>query len=124
LAIAVRKLRPEDDRAGFRSGDVDLDRFFHKYAGQNQFRHHIGTTYVAIDGGRILGFVLARQLSKDYGCLGVVVDAKPDAIAFCERYGFVEFPSLSGQLGDRPEPSLMFLELGAIPDTGEQVLPE
>ena len=64
-------------------------------------------------------FVLARQMSTDYGFVGVVVDAKPDAIEFYERYGFAEFPSLSGQLGDRPEPTPMFLELGAIPDAGK-----
>jgi len=49
VAITVRRLEPEDDRTNFRSGNVDLDRFFARYAGQNQFRHHIGTTYVAVD---------------------------------------------------------------------------
>jgi GNAT superfamily N-acetyltransferase len=56
----VRLLRPSDDRSAFRSGDPDLDRFFHKYAGQNQFRHHLGVTWVAVDpdaGDRLLGFV-------------------------------------------------------------------
>jgi hypothetical protein len=41
----------------FRSGDVDLDRFLERYAGQNQFRHHVGTTYVAVETGRIIGYV-------------------------------------------------------------------
>jgi len=27
-----------------------------RYAAQNQFRRHIGVTYVAVDGGTILGF--------------------------------------------------------------------
>ena len=170
MGIAVRQLRPEDDRSGFRSGNIDLDRFFQKFAGQNQFRHHIGTTYVAVDGDWVLGFAtvspseidvgrlpavrrkrlprypmpvlrlarlavderaqgrgvgrgllkavfrLAKDLSQDYGCVGVVVDAKPDAITFYQRYGFIEFPGLSGHLGDRPQPRPMFLELGAIPD--------
>lgn len=40
--IEVRLLRQEDDRSQFRSGQPDLDRFFARYAGQNQFRHHIG----------------------------------------------------------------------------------
>jgi GNAT superfamily N-acetyltransferase len=169
VGITVRTLRPEDDRSSFGSGNVDLDRFFQKYAGQNQFRYHIGTTYVAVDGDRILGFatvspseidvekvsgarrkrfprypmpvlrlarlavderaqgrgvgrillksvfVLARTLSRDYGCMGVVVDAKPDAVPFYERYGFIPFPVTGGDLGDRPEPQPMFLELGAIP---------
>src|SRR4030067_944082 len=54
--MKIRALRPTDDRSAFQSGDEALDRFFHRYAGQNQFRHYLGVTYVAIDGGRILGF--------------------------------------------------------------------
>ena len=54
--IRVRRLEPRDDRSGFRSGNIDLDRFFQRYAGQNQFRHHIGTTYVAVQGDQIVGF--------------------------------------------------------------------
>jgi GNAT superfamily N-acetyltransferase len=169
MPISIRRLRADDDRSGFRSGNVDLDRFFQRFAGQNQFRHHIGTTYVAIDDGRILGFAtvapseiaaegvseaqrkrlpryplpvlrlarlateesargrgigsallqavftLAHTMADDLGCVGVIVDAKADAIAFYEKLGFVALEPRAGQLGDRPEPIPMFLELGAIP---------
>src|SRR3970040_1379906 len=54
--MEIRALREADERSQLRSGDPDLDRFFHRFAGQNQFKHHLGTTYVAIEGGRILGF--------------------------------------------------------------------
>ncbi|HEX8108907.1 MAG TPA: GNAT family N-acetyltransferase [Kofleriaceae bacterium] len=54
--MEIRSLRASDDRSVFHSGDEALDRFFHRYAGQNQFRHHLGVTYVAVDGDRILGF--------------------------------------------------------------------
>ena len=54
--VVVRVLDPSDDRSHFRSGNIDLDRFFQRYAGQNQFRHHIGTTWVAVRGGSLLGF--------------------------------------------------------------------
>ena len=54
--MEIRALRPSDDRSAFRSGDEALDRFFRSYAGQNQFRHYIGVTYVAVDSGRIVGF--------------------------------------------------------------------
>jgi hypothetical protein len=58
LALTVRRLEPDDDRSGFQSGNIELDRFFIRYAGQNQFRHHLGTTYVAVDDdGSIAGFV-------------------------------------------------------------------
>ena len=59
----IRVLRPGDPRETFRSGDVELDRFFHKFAGQNQFRLHIGTTYIAVDERTILGFVTLTATS-------------------------------------------------------------
>ncbi|MBI5499124.1 MAG: GNAT family N-acetyltransferase [Deltaproteobacteria bacterium] len=55
--MEIRALRPNDDRSAFRSGDEVLDLFLHRYAGQNQFRHHLGVTYVAVEDNRILGFV-------------------------------------------------------------------
>ncbi|AKJ01206.1 acetyltransferase (GNAT) family protein [Archangium gephyra] len=169
MALELRRLLQEDDRSEFRSGNVDLDRFFQRYAGQNQFRHHIGTTYVAVEDGTIAGFVtvtpseivaaelpvprrrklppyplpvlrlarlavderargrgigstllravfvLAHRLADEFGCLGVVVDAKPEAVPFYEKLGFIDLGARAGQLGDRPEPRPMFLELGAIP---------
>ena len=54
--IRIRRLKPTDDRRRFRSGNIDLDRFFQRYAGQNQFRHHVGTTWVATHEGTIAGF--------------------------------------------------------------------
>jgi len=57
VAIDIRPLEPADERGRFRSGNDDLDRFFHRFAGQNQFRHHIGVTYVAVETDQIVGFV-------------------------------------------------------------------
>src|SRR5690242_19025448 len=54
--MEIRPLRESDDRSRFESGDADLDRFFRNYAGQNQFRHYIGVTYVAVEEGHIFGF--------------------------------------------------------------------
>ncbi len=54
--IEIRVLREGDDRAQFRSGDPELDRFFHRFAGQNQFRHYVGVTYVAAEERRVSGF--------------------------------------------------------------------
>jgi predicted N-acetyltransferase YhbS len=56
VAVEVRILGEADDRSSFQSGDEHLDLFFHRYAGQNQFRHHIGITYVAVESETILGF--------------------------------------------------------------------
>jgi len=60
----VRVLRRDDDRSRFRSGNADLDRFFARYAGQNQFRHHLGVTYVAVEEAGVVGFatVAASQV--------------------------------------------------------------
>ncbi len=65
MTVEIRELRRSDDRRPFRSGDEALDLFFHRYAGQNQFRHHIGATYVAVEGERILGFVTVAPGSLD-----------------------------------------------------------
>jgi GNAT superfamily N-acetyltransferase len=166
--ISVRRLRPDDERKDFRSGNIELDRFFLRYAGQNQFRHHIGTTYVAVEEGAIFGFAtvaaseltsariaaaarkrlpaypipvlrlarlavdvraqgwgvgllllravfaLAYKMADEVGCLGVVVDAKPEAVEFYRKLGFVELDVVAGLLGDRPQPVAMFIELGAV----------
>jgi GNAT superfamily N-acetyltransferase len=166
--MEIRALREGNDRSPFRSGDPDLDRFLHKFAGQNQFRHYVGVTYVAVEEGRILGYAtvaaghveiedlpaaarrklpryplpalrlarlavdeaargqglgrrllrfvleLALQMARDYGCTGVVVDAKPDAVDFYQRYGFVSVDVVEGQSDARPAPIPMFLAIRAI----------
>ncbi|WP_295405306.1 GNAT family N-acetyltransferase [uncultured Thiocystis sp.] len=169
MSLRIRRLEPSDDRRRFASGNPDLDRFFQRFAGQNQFRHHLGVTYIAVAEDGILGFVtvapseieidalteerrrqlpryplpvlrvarlavaehaqgcgigkallrfaldLARRTAEEIGCIGVVVDAKPDAQAFYRRYGFEPFGVLEGALLDRPEPTPMFLPVSAIP---------
>jgi GNAT superfamily N-acetyltransferase len=166
--MEIRSLREADDRSQFRSGDADLDRFFARFAVQNQYRHFLGVTYVAIEQGRILGFVtvapghveieglpasartrlpryplpvlrlarlavdrtvqgqglgsellrfvlkLARSMAGDYGCIGVVVDAKPGAEAFYAKYGFIAIEAVQGQSSARPRPKPMFLGMRAI----------
>ncbi len=61
--MVVRPLRETEARDGFRSDDPELDRFFHRYAGQNQFRHHLGTTYVALDDDVIVGYATVASCS-------------------------------------------------------------
>jgi len=176
MAIQVRQLRENDDRATFRSGHADLDRFLARYAGQNQFRLHIGTTYVAVnETGTIVGyatvascsievveipkkllkrlptypipalrlarmaaadglqragvgsllmkavFVIAREQARRTGCAFVIVDAKPGAETYYERWGFEALAVEAGELEARPLAKPMVLELGAIPDTTENV---
>jgi GNAT superfamily N-acetyltransferase len=166
--IEIRTLRADDNRASFRSGNADLDRFFQQFAGQSQFRHHLGVTYVAVDGQNILGFTtvaaahveihklpaavrrqlpdyplpvlrlarlaidqsaqgqglglqllrfvlrLALRMADDYGCVGVIVDAKPDAVAFYMKYGFLAVEPVEGGSDARPAPTPLFLSTRAI----------
>ena len=166
--IEIRALHEHDNRSSFRSGNVDLDRFFQQFAGQNQFRHHIGVTYVAVDDQNIFGFAtvaaahveidelpaavrrqlphyplpvlrlarlaidqsaqgqglglqllrfvlrLALQMADDYGCVGVIVDAKPDAIAFYTKYGFLAVEPVEGGSDARPVPTPLFLSIRAL----------
>lgn len=55
--MEIRILLEADDRSRFTSGDPELDRFFQWFAGQSQFRYHLGTTYVAVEGVDVVGFV-------------------------------------------------------------------
>lgn len=166
--MEIRALRETDDRTTFRSGDPDLGRFLAKYAGQSQFRHHIGTTYVAVESERILGYatvaaaqvegedlplrlrrklpryplpvlrparlavdataqnrgvgrallryvlLLAATMSDEYGCIGVLVDAKPGAVEFYARFGFAPIDVAEGQMESSPQLTPMFLPLELI----------
>lgn len=55
--MEFRRLLRDDDRTLFESGEPALDEFFRRYAGQNQFRHQIGVTYVLVEETGIAGYV-------------------------------------------------------------------
>ncbi len=166
--MEIRALREDDDRTGFQSGDPDLDTFFQQYAGQNQFRHHVGITYIALDVGRVIGYAtvaaghleiddlstplrkhlprypspvlrlgrlavdrtaqgrgtgtallrfamkLALEMAGEYGCIGLLVDAKPGAVEYYEAFGFMRLAPAEGGIASRPAPVAMFLPIGEI----------
>ena len=166
--MEIRALREADERSPFRSGDPDLDRFFQRFAAQNQFKHFVGVTYVAVEDGRILGFAtvapghveieglpvaarrtlpryplpvlrlarlavdlqvqgqglggqllrfvlqLAIRMAGDFGCAGVVVDAKRGAVEFYAKHGFLALDAVHGQSDARPRPTAMFLAMRVI----------
>lgn len=66
MAILIRPLKRTDNRTSFRSGHTDLDLFFHRYAGQNQFRHHIGVTHIALQEQTICGYVTIAAGSMEF----------------------------------------------------------
>ena len=53
----IRLLTPQDDRQAFSCSNIELDYYFQKFAGQNQFKNYIGSNYVLVEEGEILGFV-------------------------------------------------------------------
>jgi len=172
--MEIRALRESDNRSVFRSGDPDLDRFLQKYAGQNQFRHHIGATYVAVEGDRIAGYAtvapghieieklppagrkrlpqyplpilrlarlavdqlfqgqglgkqmlrfvltLALQMAGNFGCVGVVVDAKPEAVSFYRQFGFIVLEVVEGESPARPPATAMFLSVRDIASASQK----
>jgi predicted N-acetyltransferase YhbS len=172
--MEIRALRESDDRSAFQSGDPDLDRFLGKYAGQNQFRHHIGATYVAVERDRVAGYVtvapghieiedlpvaqrkklpryplpilrlarlavdvsvrgqglgkqllrfvlrLALRMAEEFGCIGVVVDAKPGAVTFYRQFGFLALEAVEGQSPARPPATAMFLPVKEIAAASER----
>jgi len=66
-------------------------------------------------GSALLGHVLQLALDQRerLGCVGIVADAKPDAVAFYERYGFESLEDVrEGALHGDPTP--MFLAVGTI----------
>ena len=68
-------------------------------------------------------FHSALELRERFGCLGVVVDAKPQAVGFYQGLGFTPLAVVRGQLGDRPEPLPMFLSVRSIETAGAGSVP-
>lgn len=163
--METRALLPEDRRDEFRSGQPDIDEFFRRYAGQNQFRHHIGVTYVVLAGDATIayatvaaGHVRPAELSAEHaarlpsyhapilrlarlgvdarwqnrglgtellhtvtdiaiemrvrvGCVGILVDSKPDTVDFYEARDFRHTPVTSRIAGAGTPPMRLFADL-------------
>ncbi len=73
MEIEIRKLEKRDSRADFSSGDIEIDRFFIKYAGQNQFKHKIGVTYIAVETAtqKIAGYATVSSSSLNISQLEI-----------------------------------------------------
>lgn len=163
--MRVRALRAEDDRQRFESGHPEIDDFFQRYAGQNQWRQHIGVTYCLFRGEYVAGFVtlsagdidprelpdgvgarlprysapvlrlarmgvtrelhgtglgqellyvtavIALEMRARTGCVGILVDAKPEAVGYYERHGFQLLPVVSRMAGAGARPVRLFCDV-------------
>ena len=74
--MEIRILQPSDDRSLFQCGDDALNRFFRTYAGQNQFRHHLGVTYVAVERGQVVGYATVAPAQIEIDELPVTAQRK------------------------------------------------
>ena len=63
---------------------------------------------------------LALEMRNRVGCIGVVVDAKPDAVTFYSALGFEAIELVSVVLGDRPEPVAMSYPSARSPQRSER----
>lgn len=59
-------------------------------------------------------FAIALAQSARVGCVGVVVDAKPEAVGFYEHLKFQAMQALTGDAGSRPLPVPMFISIARI----------
>ena len=166
--IEIRLLQKEDDTSSFDCKESNLNLFLKQYAKQNQFKHYIGTTYIAIFNNKVIGYVsvssssirvdelgelivkklpqyplpilrltrlavdknyqhkgigkallkwvlkLTLKQKEQFGCFGLVVDAKPESVMFYEQYGFESFTIHAGALDIRPYAQTMFLSTKTI----------
>ena len=116
LSAAARDRKLEITRAG---------RFFHLTGGSDKGVPILRVARLAVDltaRGQGLGSALLRltielaeRMMADFGCVGLVVDAKSESESFYRRYGFVPLHALEGTAAQRPEPTPMFLALGSVP---------
>ncbi len=161
--IEIRLLTPQDNRKNFSCGNIELDYYFQKFAGQNQFKNYIGSNYIIIEDANILGFMsvstgeiykqslpsgdakklpnyplpvikltrlgvnihfqkkgigqllikhaleLALEQKKIFGCIGILVDAKEDAVGYYKKLGFIQLDEIL-----KTNTALMYLSIKTI----------
>jgi len=76
MTIEIRPLERQDALSSFECGMPELDLFLKKYAKQNQFRHYIGTTYVAAADREVLGYFSISASSIRIDELSDIIEKK------------------------------------------------
>lgn len=100
IAQSARRSLPAYPLPALRVARLAVDRRFH---GQG-----IGT--LLLDAA----FEIALEMTRTVGCVAVLVDAKPGAVGFYERFGFRERVALEGASALRPSPVLMSLPISVL----------
>lgn len=67
-------------------------------------------------GRELVQFAFASALAQSttVGCIGVIVDAKPDAVGFYEHLKFEVMHAVAGDSGERPLPVPMYISIARI----------
>jgi hypothetical protein len=53
-------------------------------------------------------------MAERYGCIGVSVDAKPNAVGFYSHFGFIRMAAVAGPMHVSPNPVPMFIATSKI----------
>lgn len=56
--------------------------------------------------------LLSTRMSADFGCVGLLVDAKPEAVAYYEAFGFLRLEPVTGEASMQPVP--LFLAINKL----------
>lgn len=81
--MRVERLSRRHDRASFRSGNDELDEWFHRQAGQAELRSESARTFALVDEDRVIGFY-------SLAAFGIAADESPqDMLRGQPRYPVV-----------------------------------
>lgn len=72
--MRCERLHGGHEVASFRCDHADLDLFLTRYAARNQDRLFVGTTYVAVDGETVAGYVTVALAQLDRAELPAVAE--------------------------------------------------
>jgi GNAT superfamily N-acetyltransferase len=97
--VRYERLHAGHEVAAFRCGDADLDLFLTRYAARNQDRLFVGTTYVAVDGETVAGYVTVALAQLDRAELPAVTEDPGGAAGQAGAMGPAEAKSPSGSEG-------------------------
>jgi len=82
--VSIKSKKPYDEVPVLRIGRLAVDKKFQSKG--------IGKELLKF------GIKKALELKENFGCVGIVVDAKPEAISFYEKYGFVKMNTIDKHL--------------------------
>jgi predicted N-acetyltransferase YhbS len=96
--ISINKKKPYEDLPVLRIGRLAVDK--------NHQNKGIGKKLLKF------AFNKALELKENFGCIGIVVDAKEEAISFYEKFGFIKINTIEKHLT-----TSMFLSIKVLKET-------